>query len=115
MSKPHSSALPILAAVLLLLPLLYVGSYLALVVPGGILVTPSLAPAPDGSFNPPAPSYHSDQYYRVGGPWTRRLFWPLEFVDRKLRPTEWAPGLWRFGDISSLNTESGGGDRRGRP
>jgi CHASE2 domain-containing sensor protein len=54
----QSRAPLIVAVVLLLVSVLYVGSYLALVVPGGIVVTPVVPP---GFFNSPA-SYHSNQF-----------------------------------------------------
>jgi hypothetical protein len=82
MDKPRSFA-PILAAVLLLFPLLYVGSYLALVLPGGKVVVsggPQLLPA-----------YASN--YRVDGQWPWRIFWPLEQIDRRVRPGAWEP-VW---------------------
>jgi hypothetical protein len=72
--KPRSFA-PIIAAILLLLPVLYVGSYLALVKPGprygwGSALHPT---------------------YRVADRFCTRFFWPLEQVDRKLRPNKWDP------------------------
>ena len=70
----QSRAPLIVAIVLLLLPVVYVGSYLALVKPytGAYL---------DGF--PLAPSY------RWGGYLAARFFWPLEQIDRKLRPHTW--------------------------
>ena len=54
---------PIIAAILLLLPVLYVGSYLALV-----------SPRPDNiNYGP---------HYTATLSW---VFWPLEKIDRKLR------------------------------
>lgn len=71
---------PLFVAVfVLLLPLLYVASYLALVVPSGWFVantTPSQA-APN--------QFH----YRCGGTIADRMFWPLEKVDRWCRPNAW--------------------------
>lgn len=71
--KKHAA--PIIAAILLLLPLLYVGSYLALVSPltmkvgaGGII-------------------YFTN--YRVGDEVAAGVFWPLEQLDRKARPGYW--------------------------
>jgi hypothetical protein len=65
------SPAPIIAAVLLLmLPLLYVGSYLAL------RNQRTLA----------------DPYYqpcRFGGSYSEKIFWPLEQIDRRLRPATW--------------------------
>ncbi|QDU25967.1 hypothetical protein ETAA8_10390 [Anatilimnocola aggregata] len=70
------SAAPIFAAVLLLLAL-YVGSYLALVVPRGRMNSTS---------RHDCHIYH----YRVNSvKLAPRLFWPLEQADRKLRPDSW--------------------------
>ena len=67
---------PLLAAALLLLPLLYVGSYLALVTP-----------------NRWAPAAPGDTYaltnYRCGNEWPSRIYWPLEQIDRRLFPQRW--------------------------
>jgi hypothetical protein len=73
---PQSRAPLIVAIVLLLLPLLYVGSYLALVVPGGPMSTSGL-------------KLKWPEVYRFGSPWTDCIFWPLEQVDRKVRPRAW--------------------------
>ena len=68
---------PLIAAILLLIaPLLYVGSYLALVVPdrdrvdcfGNDLGQPD---------------------FRTDNKLVWAFFWPLEQIDRKLRPREW--------------------------
>lgn len=72
----------IVAIVLLLLPVLYVGSYLALVQPYSRLVV-----------NPAA----GEQHYRMNS-WRilPTLFWPLEQMDRKVRPEIWDENLlWR--------------------
>jgi hypothetical protein len=65
-------AAPTLVAILLLLPVLYVGSYYAL------LADMSLWSLPQGSFKTPV--------YRVSGLWVKGFFWPMEQFDRKLRP-----------------------------
>ncbi len=80
-----SNRAPLIAAiVLLLLPVLYVGSYLALVVPKGTVV---------------------EVYSTTGIPvWGRyrvtsnsanivacKVYWPLEQIDRKMRPGAWEP------------------------
>jgi hypothetical protein len=79
MDKPRSIA-PIIAAILLLLPVLYVGSYLALVVPRGNNVvverSPSLA-------------VWGERHYRLASEWVPRFYWPLEQIDRRLRPAAW--------------------------
>jgi hypothetical protein len=74
MGKPHSF-LTFIVVILLLLPILYVGSYLALVQPG------QLYPR---TYDSPRPSN-----YRWGSQWAKPFFWPLEQVDRKLRPRKW--------------------------
>ena len=68
---------PLLAAVLLLLPLLYVGSYALIVDPHTVIVT-------CGHDNSPAMPL-----YRVGGEYAARFYWPLETIDRRLRPVTW--------------------------
>lgn len=65
----------IVALVVLLPPVLYVGSYLALL-------------------KPPARTYQDvfdrrNSLYHVGGDWARVVFWPLEQIDRKVRPGAW--------------------------
>ncbi len=74
----NRSAPPILAAILLLLPWLYVGSYLALVVPARGTIMRYVA----GEWNYVHP-------YRYGGAWSAALFRPLEKMDRKLRAESW--------------------------
>jgi len=76
----------IVAIVLLLLPVLYVGSYLALVVPAGVQ-----HPGPTQAFSTPV----IFDNYRCGGSWSDRLFWPLEQIDRKVRP-----GAWQYSYLS---------------
>lgn len=68
----------ITAIVLLLLPVLYVGSCFALVVPAGLIAQP----------NSSIPYVHPTNY-RVSGRCPRTVFWPLEQVDRKVRPQQW--------------------------
>jgi hypothetical protein len=70
------------AIVLLLLPVLYVGSYLVLVRPAGI----SDSVFQDGIY---WTDLTSIRYYAVVGNSGQRLFWPLEQIDRKLRPNAW--------------------------
>ena len=66
------TALPILAALVLMLSVLYVGSDLALVTPPG---KPGLLGRYDR--------------YRLGEPLTPLVFFPLEQIDRKVRPEAW--------------------------
>jgi hypothetical protein len=79
MSKPRSAA-PIIAAVLLLLPVLYVGSYLALVEPQ--------PPA----FSSKGPFSLTRVYpFRIRSRWLATFYRPLEQIDRHLRPEAWEP------------------------
>jgi hypothetical protein len=80
MDKPQSRTPLIVAIVLLLLPVLYVGSYLA-------LVSPSEARADEVTYS--NTGEHYSHGYRNGGNWAWRLFWPLEQIDRKVRPGAW--------------------------
>ena len=80
--KRESRAPLIIAIVLLLLPVLYVGSYLVLVVPPEQLRNTRRIQ-----------TYLFGPYYRFGGQWSERFFWPLEQIDRKLRPGAWTRTL----------------------
>jgi hypothetical protein len=80
--KKHAA--PIVAAILLLLPVLYVGSYLALVVPGGI------AERGTGRFSG---VISFDKHYRFANTEAKFIYWPLEQIDRKVRPGAWEPTL----------------------
>ncbi|WP_254508203.1 hypothetical protein [Anatilimnocola floriformis] len=83
--KRESRAPLIVAIVLLLLPVLYVGSYFALVVPGG---TP-LAGSTGGGIT-------FIEHYRWQSEFCSRLFWPLEQIDRKVRPIAWEVPLLKL-------------------
>jgi hypothetical protein len=74
--KKHAA--PIIAAILLLLPVLYVGSYWVLVEPAGIQV--SLG----------KPTLTKQVHYRIGTHlWAETFYWPLERIDRQVRPRAW--------------------------
>jgi hypothetical protein len=73
--KKHAA--PIIAAVLLLL-LLYVGSFFALVVPEGRI-----------SVHGHLSGVSSLERYRLGGSAARFVYAPLESVDRAIRPGAW--------------------------
>jgi hypothetical protein len=77
--KRHAA--PILAVVLLLLPVLYVGSYLALVVPGPRFIYSSV---PSGYM-----PVETRDNYRFAHTATGLFFWPLEQIDRKVRQGAW--------------------------
>ena len=65
---------PLVAAIcILLLPLLYVATYFANVKPGVLLLKANSYP------------------YHYGGPWAAQMYWPVEIVDRRLRPETWDP------------------------
>jgi hypothetical protein len=81
--KRHAA--PIIAAILLLLPVLYVGSYLALVVPG---------PAFYVSNSANGEKAHRFTGYRIYPTACERIFYPLEQIDRTVRP-----GAWRSEDL----------------
>ena len=75
--QPQSRAPLIVAIVLLLLPVLYVGSYLAMVTPGGGSVSDIRWPA----------------HYRYSEYQAAVIYWPLEQIDRRMRPAAW-PYAW---------------------
>jgi hypothetical protein len=77
--KKHAA--PIIATILLLLPVLYVGSYFALMWRSR-WSTPGLDGWRETSVT---------AEYRFGGNRAKQLFWPLEQIDRQVRPSEWAP------------------------
>lgn len=72
----------ILAILVLLLPVLYVGAYFALVKPMGQ--------------NWEDPFYDAGLDYRWGGKTAAAIFWPIEQADRQLRPGYWEPGWTSF-------------------
>lgn len=71
----------IVAIVLLLLPVLYAVSYLALVVPGGYIRV--------GVSRPDVSTTIHLASYRWQDGVCERIFWPLEQIDRQLRPDAW--------------------------
>jgi len=85
--KERSRTGLIAAIIVLLLPPLYVGSYLALVSPShrAQLVGPLFSA-----------KLQSDNY-RAYPRQLEVLFWPLEQVDRQLRPDAWAIHVWMRG------------------
>jgi len=68
----------IVAVVLLLLPVLYVGSYLALVVPES-----------EWLFTVPEDVFSEPRRYRIGSTYAELCFWPVHRIDVQLRPTTW--------------------------
>jgi hypothetical protein len=73
----RSGAGPLVLAIgLLLLPLLYVGSYLSLVQPTGRRIYDR--------------SGMRVASYRIDNPMPGKIYWPLERIDRKVRPKDWS-------------------------
>ncbi|QDU25719.1 hypothetical protein ETAA8_07890 [Anatilimnocola aggregata] len=66
----------IVTIALLLMPVLYVGSYFALVTPG------EYQQLIDGSM-------HWPRHYRLGNAWAGYVYFPVEKLDRRIRPTMW--------------------------
>jgi hypothetical protein len=76
----------IIAVALLVLPVIYLASYCALVIPPYYQ-----APIAVWGFQP------STANYRYGHGWADRIFWPLEQIDRQVRPRAWEESLdFRF-------------------
>jgi hypothetical protein len=98
--KKHAA--PIIAAFLLLLPVLYVGSYLLLVVPKGRVTGMRQATAlehQEALCNPGQNLFVLDKHhYRYGRRWSACFFWPLEQIDRKVRLEAWEPRPNPFDD-----------------
>ncbi len=85
MDKSHSRAPLIFAMTLLLLPVLYLATYLVLVTPAGTFVA-----------DPASPYLYRDGFgrkdpYRAWNSNCQRIFWPLEKIDRASRPEAWQP------------------------
>ncbi len=87
------AATPVVALLLVLSVTAYVGIYFALVVPGGI---PEKAVLNFEAYGVSPPmrqvTVSSDKFYRFGSK-TRiiSVFWPLECLDRRIRPEAWVP------------------------
>jgi len=80
---PRSPA-PIVAIVLLLLPVLYMGSYLALVEP----------PSHFRGGSHRMRMYGKQYHYRCFNATSQQVFWPLQRIDEQLRPrSDWADRL----------------------
>jgi len=84
METPRSIAVPAIIAAALTTPLLYIGIYWALVIPGG-------APM---DFDQHHGYCTRIGTYRAGEPVCQRVFYPIEQLDRRLRP-----GLWNKGHV----------------
>jgi hypothetical protein len=84
----RSSGTAIIVIVLLLLPFLYIGAYLALVVPGGVSIVAYITLEINAA---PVPvDIRSDVHYRFAADRAAWFFWPLEQLDRAVRPGAWS-------------------------
>ncbi|QDU31237.1 hypothetical protein ETAA8_63900 [Anatilimnocola aggregata] len=83
----NRSAAPIIAGILLL-AILYVGSYLALVVPEGHMVIGNVTSR--GAIATP-------EHYRFGSQFFSIFFLPIEQLDRRMRPGAWVGDLSHYG------------------
>jgi len=86
MTSRSSSAGAIAAAVLLLLPILYVGSYYA-------VVDTDDPTAAGVSFRCSVSARSRDLRYRIYPEVAGVIYWPIEQVDRRLRPAAWEDPL----------------------
>jgi hypothetical protein len=84
MEDHRSRIVVVVIALLVVLPALYIGSYLALVIPSGAL-------RPTGT-----PGEYAVEYYRAGGALSATIFWPAEQLDRKIRKQRWEENVLRF-------------------
>jgi hypothetical protein len=98
------SVAPIIAAILLLLPVLYVATYLALVKPGptGVFSVSLGVVTYASDPNSPFDAEPADNY-RGGNTWAPRFYWPLEQIDRRLRPGEWDGSSLQLGTRSGVS------------
>lgn len=89
----------IVAVVFLVLPILYVSSYLALVTPYRSIEQLAIPPyTGEGLLRV--------VHYRIDDDWCEDFFWPLEQVDRRLRPVAWTERLFDGGEVSAANLRS---------
>lgn len=91
MEKRRTSAAPLFIAIaVLVLPLLYVGSYVALVTPRARF---------ESTIAQPGMRTVRLTHYRIGRGRVDWFFWPLEQIDRSVRPGAWgkspAGGVWQ--------------------
>ena len=81
MDKTRTSTAPLIVAItILLVPVLYVVSYLVLAVPPGFQTWETYS---NGT------TRYVRRYYRYGGGYSAIAFWPLEQLDRKVWPERW--------------------------
>lgn len=82
-SRRHAGSRTVLVTALLVLSFVYVAGYLAFVRPGGVTFRSSYTK------NGIRYSEISVEHYALLGDRGARLFWPLEQLDRRLRPKAW--------------------------
>jgi hypothetical protein len=79
-----ASSAPVIAAILLLLPLLYVGSFY-------LLARPHVRPDNYRIYDVPLLHYlEQESAYEVGW-WLSTVYWPMMRMDKALRPDSWWP------------------------
>ncbi|WP_254507759.1 hypothetical protein [Anatilimnocola floriformis] len=100
--KRESRAPVIFAIALLLLPVLYVASYFALVHHSVKTITLEISSSGGTPGSPPPQDWHMARHYRFEADgWASQFYWPLEQVDRLLRPHVWAEP---HNSVSGVNT-----------
>jgi hypothetical protein len=82
-SAMNNRAPLIVVILLLLLPLVYLGCYLALVVPQGTMIVTTRV------IRGNLIRTGAIESYLAGGRGAEVFFWPVEQIDRKLRPVMW--------------------------
>lgn len=88
MNHEHSSRTPLLVGIVLAAFLalgVYVGAYFALVEPGLVEVVLNRAITAEGRVRQTSMEVH----YKGGAHRVAWIFWPMEQIDRKIRPNEW--------------------------
>lgn len=85
--KERSYAAPVVVLLIFLLLVTYVGSYFALVRPefGNFPTTVDSVVTAEGN----TLTWTYDRGYLNGGDWAAVIYWPLEQVDRRIRPSAW--------------------------
>jgi hypothetical protein len=90
MERPRTIA-PLIAAMLLVFTMVYVGTYLALVSPQQIIVTKWHRPMSKGAYFTDDDFDLFASHYRHAHELAEKVFLPLEQLDRNLRPAAWKP------------------------
>ncbi|WP_254513202.1 hypothetical protein [Anatilimnocola floriformis] len=94
--KRESRAPLVVAIVLTLLPVLYVGSYFALVVPEGTIETRWYRDVSGSSYIADDDFDLFPSNYRAIHRLAPVAYWPLEQIDRKVRPGAWEVDIDQF-------------------